>query len=255
VRRSGQSPERSSSLHVARLAIAGQAIDVTPEGLTLAGSAAPAESSAAIREALKAAAVSVEAIRAEDTPDGVVAGGLRITQTVPIAPAGIAAVVVYELGRAQARADSGSERLTSGSGPPAVDTTDATPAVGTAGAPAGDLEASGAAATSGPASVDSFEAVPVPRRPASTDGEDAVPPAQSTRPPADDAATDSAAPATPGGSGRAEPRRTDADLSAFKAASVSIWSLTPALLVILGGVGAMAAYGVRMTRVRKSWSS
>jgi hypothetical protein len=214
-----------------------------------------------VADALAKANVHIDTIKAADTDDGVIAPGLRITTTQPVPGAGVPGTVTYTLGQAVAVATAGSVPPIGfdDSLPPLPGSTDATPpAAGPGETPAGSdagepypppprhTPGSGAPLTGG-------------RRGASGGfgGYGGSPPVAPSSPPAPETAAlaggGSGGAVAPAG-GVASPGELAALATTKPASSISTWTLFP-ILVIAGGLVALAAYGSRLMRVRKSWSS
>jgi hypothetical protein len=265
VRRPGHEPERSSSLRAAAITIADTPVTIGPEGLVLAGTAIPAQGIPGIKEALASAHVTVETVQVSQTDDGVVAPGLRITTTQDIPGAGVPGTVTYTLGQAFAAAtaggvppiglgtgdtsaggvgvDPGSADDASGASPPAVSSGFASP--GSSGG-AGPLGSEAGAGSAGPSSS------------ALMRGTGGLVPGGGGTAPVDAANASANGDAGASGLAPAPHVRAGNDLAAIgttkPAATVATWSLFP-ILLIAGALVALGAYGQRLMRVRKSWSS
>jgi hypothetical protein len=92
---------RTSDLHVTGLSVAGLPFGVSPQGLTVAGSAVPLPDGSPVAQALSQAHVSVTYLSEQDQQDGIVSAGLEITAAVD--QAGHQAQVSYLFGRSAAR--------------------------------------------------------------------------------------------------------------------------------------------------------
>ena len=110
--------KRDSSLDFQAVSIAGQAVGVSTAGLTLAGSALPLPDSSPLLQALDQAGIAVRYVGQLETSDGIVSGGLVVTQTMSPPDGGPPAIVQLSFGRAVARvtgepapADGGSEKV------------------------------------------------------------------------------------------------------------------------------------------------
>ena len=257
VRRPGGEPERTSSLQAATFTIAGQGVVITPGGIVLGGTDIPAGEAPGLKEALAGANVTIETIKAQETPDGIVAPGLRISTTQDLPGAGVPGTVTYTLGQARASATVGAssaavvstpapaEPASSASTPPVAAPSSETP--GLTEAPAAIPEPATASVPltfPGPSSQSAFSAY----------GQSGLPS------PATEGVTD--APATapapaPSPAPASAPRAEQAELamaSLGSASSVSPFMWFPAL-VIAGVIVGLALHGQRLMRVRKSWSS
>ena len=262
VRKPGGGPQRSSSLAVGSFTIGDTAVTAGPDGLVIAGTKIPAQSVPGVADALAKANVHIDTVKAADTDDGVVAPGLRITTTQPVPGAGVPGTVTYTLGQAVALATAGSVPPIGfdDSLPPLPGSTEATPpAAGPGGTPAGS---------------DGGEPYPPPPRhtPATGasltgglrggSGDSGGYGASLPVAPSSPLAPETAAPAGGGGSavagaaggGAASPGELAALATTKPPSSISTWTLFP-ILAIAGGLVALAAYGSRLMRVRKSWSS
>jgi len=95
---------RSSALAVGQVMIAGQAFGFTERGLVLAGTTVPVPAGDGAARALADAGISLRYLAPAETPDGVVAAGIEITQLVRPGVAGAPAEVKVTLtfGRAAA---------------------------------------------------------------------------------------------------------------------------------------------------------
>ncbi|MCW2607856.1 MAG: hypothetical protein JWO60_2549 [Frankiales bacterium] len=116
---------RTSSLEVGGVTVVGQAVGLTEKGLVVAGTTTPLPPDAGLGRALRDQDITVEYVKAEQTPDGVISAGVRVTQLrdVPTLPEPVE--VSYLFGRATVGASGGaSEATLDGVDPPA----DAAPA-------------------------------------------------------------------------------------------------------------------------------
>jgi hypothetical protein len=104
-------PERTSSLVVNGITIAGQAVGFTDAGFVTPGGASPLPSSDPLLKALSSAGVVVSYLKPETTPTGVVAPGLQIVTTQAVPGAGRTATISLTLGRASANAQASTEAV------------------------------------------------------------------------------------------------------------------------------------------------
>jgi hypothetical protein len=109
-------PRRESSLESTLLVVSGQPVGVGPGGLTVAGTTTPLPDTHPARVALERAGVAVRYLEPADTPDGVVAPGLAITQVVPVSLTGPPSKVMYTVGRASASVAVGAAPIVDGVG-------------------------------------------------------------------------------------------------------------------------------------------
>lgn len=175
-------PQRSSSLDVGEVTIAGQTVALTEQGLALPGTSTPLPDGSPLLNALVDQGIEVRYLAAEETADGVIAPGLevRVTHALPGSPS--PGMLVYRFGQAAASATGGAGTLTAGGGvdgtsgavdsgnatTPAADVGVGSVSAGAAAAmtPAGSTPTSGAGAASpsasaaGPAAVAPIVAVP-----------------------------------------------------------------------------------------------
>jgi hypothetical protein len=100
----GGARERASSLEVTGLSVNDVAVQLTPKGLVVKDQTVPADGKA-VEEALSKANVSVSYIAPEDTPNGVVGAGLRVSSTFTV-PGNAPSQVVWLFGRALALIDA-----------------------------------------------------------------------------------------------------------------------------------------------------
>jgi hypothetical protein len=96
----GGEPAREQTLEVGGLTIAGQGVGIGPGGLLVGGTAIPLPDMHPARAALAQAGIGIRYLEAKETPDGVVAPGLLITQTLPASLTGSPSSVTYTIGRA-----------------------------------------------------------------------------------------------------------------------------------------------------------
>ena len=101
---SGGQLEKASALDVTGLSVNDVAVQLTPKGLTVKDQTVPADSKA-VEEALAKANVSVSYIAPEETPNGVVGAGLRVSSTFAV-PGNAPSQVVWLFGRALAVIDA-----------------------------------------------------------------------------------------------------------------------------------------------------
>ena len=104
----GGEPRREQSLEVGGLTIAGQGLAIGPRGLSLPGAAVPLPDTHPLRAVLERAGVSVQYLEATETPDGVVAPGLLVTQAIPASLTGSPSRITYLVGRASASVQAAS---------------------------------------------------------------------------------------------------------------------------------------------------
>ncbi len=259
VRRPGGEPERSSSLQAATFTIAGQGVVITPGGIVLGGTDIPAGEAPGIKEALAGANVTVETIKAQETPDGIVAPGLRISTTQDLPGAGVPGTVTYTLGQARASATVGAASAVVVSPAPTDPGSDAA-------APPAPTQSTQILPSDTAAFPDTPAAITDPATTVAPITAGATSPAFSAYgqrglpSPATESLTDTsattgvAAPApAPGSAARSEQAEL-AVASVGSASSVSPFMWFPAL-VIAGVIVGLALHGQRLMRVRKSWSS
>jgi hypothetical protein len=104
-------PERASSLVVTGVSIAGQPVGFTEAGFVVAGTAVPLPPSDPLLAALSSAGVALSYLKADSTPTGVIAPGLRIVTRQEVPGAGRTATVSLTLGRASAGVEASSEAI------------------------------------------------------------------------------------------------------------------------------------------------
>ncbi|MCU1693216.1 MAG: hypothetical protein JWM64_2307, partial [Frankiales bacterium] len=99
---------RHSDLEVGGVTVAGHAVGVTEKGLVVAGTQVPLPDDAGVGKLLADQDIEVSVVAAEQTPDGVVSAGLRVTQVreVPSLPEPVE--VSYLFGRATVGASGGA---------------------------------------------------------------------------------------------------------------------------------------------------
>jgi hypothetical protein len=151
-RLAGQDAERQSALEVTGASIGGQAVGFSEEGLVLPGTNAPLPSSDPLLSVLQQARVKVSYLKAEVTPDGVIAPGLQIVTVETLPGADRTVTVSITLGRAAASVEASGEEIAF----PAEET----------GPEATPTEVGGEAAA--PAEVAPAAPIPVPEVPAVT---------------------------------------------------------------------------------------
>jgi hypothetical protein len=101
--------EKSSSLVVTGASVNGQVIGFSDQGFVLGGDARPLPPSDPLMAALGQAGVTVTYLKAETTPSGIVAPGLRIVAVRDIPGAQRTATVALTLGRASATVETTGE--------------------------------------------------------------------------------------------------------------------------------------------------
>lgn len=104
--RPGEDVQRASSVRVSNVKIAGQSVGVTENGLAFADSESELPSDDPLAEVLDEAGISLDFLQAEETKEGMIAGGLRIRveRENPVTPKPL--VVVLQFGRAAAHAQA-----------------------------------------------------------------------------------------------------------------------------------------------------
>jgi hypothetical protein len=107
--------KRTADLHVGDVSILGQAVGLTDKGLTVAGTTTPIPTDSPLTQALRQARIDVQYVSAQQTPDGVISAGLRVTtvQSVPGLPEPV--TVQYLFGRSAAFATAGAGDAAAGS--------------------------------------------------------------------------------------------------------------------------------------------
>lgn len=103
----GQEPARETSLQVSHVTIAGQSVGFTDEGFVFAGTNTPIPADNPLAKALADNGIEMTYVASEQSPDGVVSAGLRVTlvRQVPGLPEPVR--IVYEFGRVSASAVGG----------------------------------------------------------------------------------------------------------------------------------------------------
>ena len=99
--RSGETVRRSSSVEIGRTTVNGQVVTITSDGVKAAGQTLPLPTDPGIANALQQAGIEVRYLSPEQTPHGVLSGGVLI-RAKQVDPTGAAMVVEYVLGRAYA---------------------------------------------------------------------------------------------------------------------------------------------------------
>jgi hypothetical protein len=102
-------PTKQSSLVVTGVSVNGQAIGFTDQGFVAGSDARPLPPSDPLMAALGEAGVTVTYLRAEPTPSGIVAPGLRIVAVRDVPGAQRTVTVALTLGRASATVEATSE--------------------------------------------------------------------------------------------------------------------------------------------------
>ena len=110
-RLAGQDPERQSTLEVTGASIAGQAVGFSEQGLVLPGTNTPLPSSDPLLAALQQAKVKISYLKAEVTPNGVIAPGLQIVTVETLPGADRTVTVSVTLGRAAASVEASGEEI------------------------------------------------------------------------------------------------------------------------------------------------
>ena len=96
--------ERSSHLDVSGLAVNDAAVRLTPQGLVVADKTVPVDPKA-IAEALAKAGVSIAYVAPEETPNGIIGAGVRVTSSVQLPGSGTSQAT-WIFGRSLALIDS-----------------------------------------------------------------------------------------------------------------------------------------------------
>ncbi|MGP3983147.1 hypothetical protein [Streptomyces sp. KR80] len=107
---------RSSRLQIGRTEVAGQVVEITPDGVKAVGKTLPLPK-ADPAKALAAAGVRVRYLRAKSTEQGVMSAGIEVLARQQDPKSGAVYTVQYVFGRAFAAADR-VERVPGGGGPP-----------------------------------------------------------------------------------------------------------------------------------------
>lgn len=92
---------RTSTLTIGRTTVAGQAVEITPEGVRAAGQTAPLPD-AEPAEQLKAAGIAVRYLAEQKTSRGVLSAGIEVTVRQPVADTGSELRTAYTFGRSWA---------------------------------------------------------------------------------------------------------------------------------------------------------
>jgi hypothetical protein len=100
VRKADGALTRESSLNVTGATVADVAVEITPQGIKTPGGGIPTGSDQ-FTQILKQAGITVTYVNKEDTADGVVGAGLRITQTFDAPRFGVGGIT-YTIGQASA---------------------------------------------------------------------------------------------------------------------------------------------------------
>lgn len=156
---------KTSSLRVSNVTIAGQTVGFDEKGLTVAGQSVPLPDTSPLINALKSQQITVAYLAPEETEDGIIAAGIRVTVVRAVSGLPEPLEISYVFGRARAGGTGGVD-------------TDAAPDLGAGPEPVGD-----SAAAAPPPSVP--EALPAPVEDAGAGSFDAAAPVAAA-PPASD---------------------------------------------------------------------
>jgi hypothetical protein len=118
-RSAGGGLRRQSSLTIDGVAVGDTPVGLDEDGLVLLGTSTPLPGGVPPAEILRQAGLSIQRLAPEETPGGVIAAGLRVTQ-VQTLPDGHQSVVAVTLGRARAQVTAGTVGLPAEGLPPAV---------------------------------------------------------------------------------------------------------------------------------------
>jgi hypothetical protein len=110
-RLAGHDAERQSALEVTGVSIAGQAVGFSEQGLVLPGTNTPLPSSDPLLTALHQAQVKISYLKAEVTPDGVIAPGVQIVTVGTLPGAQRTVTLSVTLGRASASVEATGEDI------------------------------------------------------------------------------------------------------------------------------------------------
>jgi hypothetical protein len=162
---SGGPPARNSSFEADGVTVAGQAISVTPSGLTLPGSSVPLPATDPLNQALSAANLKIQYVSPQEIGDQVQSAGIVISQTEPIPNSPNPGVLTFTFGEAHAAAQGGTDLALSQTGLSSVGGNDFTP--GTPVSAVSGSSGAGAAPAVGSASTTPLASPPVPGTPPS----------------------------------------------------------------------------------------
>ncbi|HEV7861266.1 MAG TPA: hypothetical protein VGR20_01150, partial [Acidimicrobiia bacterium] len=118
-RTTGGDLRRQSSLTIDGVAVGDTPVGLDEDGLVLLGTSTPLPGELPPSETLRQAGLSVQRLSPEETPGGVIAAGLRVTQ-VQTLPDGHQSVVAVTLGRARAQVTAETVDLPADGLPPTV---------------------------------------------------------------------------------------------------------------------------------------
>jgi hypothetical protein len=104
-------PERKSTLQVSGVSVDGQAFGFSEQGFVMGESTTPLPSSDPLLTALKAAGITMTYLKAETTPNGIIAPGLRIVMAQAIPGSQTTGTLSLTLGRAQASVAASTESV------------------------------------------------------------------------------------------------------------------------------------------------
>jgi hypothetical protein len=133
-RTAGGDLRRQSSLTIDGVAVGDTPVGLDEDGLVLLGTSTPLPGELPPAEALRQAGLSIQRLSPEETPGGVIAAGLRVTQ-VQTLPDGHQSVVAVTLGRARAQVTAETVGLPAEGLPPAVGPFPAGPTAAPSGPP------------------------------------------------------------------------------------------------------------------------
>jgi hypothetical protein len=118
-RTAGGDLRRQSSLTMDGVAVGDTPVGLDEDGLVLLGTSTPLPGGLPPAEVLRQAGLTIQRLAPEETPGGVIAAGLRVTQ-VQTLPDGHQSVVAVTLGRARAQVTAETVGLPADGLPPAV---------------------------------------------------------------------------------------------------------------------------------------
>jgi hypothetical protein len=142
-RTAGGDLRRQSSLTMDGVAVGDTPVGLDEDGLVLLGTSTPLPGGLPPAEVLRQAGLTIQRLSPEETPGGVIAAGLRVTQ-VQTLPDGHQSVVAVTLGRARAQVTAETVGLPADGLPPAVGPLPA----GRSAAPPGEQQTSAAGSDS-----------------------------------------------------------------------------------------------------------
>jgi hypothetical protein len=184
-RTAGGDLRRQSSLTMDGVAVGDTPVGLDEDGLVLLGTSTPLPGGLPPAEVLRQAGLTIQRLAPEETPGGVIAAGLRVTQ-VQTLPDGHQSVVAVTLGRARAQVTAETVGLPADGLPPAVGPLPA----GRSAAPPGEQQTSAAGSDS--TAVQDGLTQPSPAGASTSD----APPAEGGDQPAAAVAGEAAAPPT-----------------------------------------------------------